>query len=443
MKYDWIIKETKRIEQKIISHRRILHQFAEVGTSLAKTKEYVISVLQGLGYEAQTVGKCGVVALIKGAYENGSFKEAHRAPAFLSFTASTNLDETNCNKVTQKEKIFSKKGKNVILRADMDALPIEEETNLSFKSVNGHMHACGHDFHTSMLLGCAEILSRNKDKFNGNIKLIFQGAEETLQGAKDMIENGVLDSPPIDCGAMIHVLTGTNWDTGTAIFANHGVSAPSSDFFKITVKGKSTHGGMPEKGVDPSIPCAHIVLGLESLISHETEGNGGALLTIGEIHLGKAANVIAGEGIITGTMRAYKEDVRNLLKKRLVEIVEGYSKSHNAVGQVEFTSGCPTLLNDKELIETAEKELREAFSCIEQDFSAHVINAAEFSSRSYASEDFAYFSHEIPTVMLGICAGSINDGYTYPLHHPKTDFDEKSLFYGTIAYTTLGVAMSK
>ena len=443
MKYNWIISEAEKIEDKIISHRRALHKYAEVGFSLEKTKQYVFSELRKIGCEAEFVGKCGIACLIDGTKKDDVMPSEDGVQAFLCSTTSTNIDETKVTEVTPNKKIFSKNQKNVLLRADMDALPIQEETSLSFKSTNGSMHACGHDMHTAMLLGCAEILSKNKDKFSGKIKLVFQGAEETLEGARDLIESGVLDSPSIDFGAMIHVLTGTNLDTGTAIFANSGISAPSSDFFKIKIDGKGAHGAMPHKSIDPAIPCAHIALALGSLISNEISSEEAALLTIGEIHSGVAPNVIANTATMTGTMRAYNEETRIFLKNRLRDIVQGYSKSHKATGQVEFTSGCPALVNDSNLIATGMKELINAYSSIKARGIPPVINAESFSSRSFASEDFAYFSHKIPTVMLGISAGSISEGYNHPLHHPQTDFNEDALFYGSVAYCVLGISLGE
>ena len=439
MKYNWIIDEIERIENRIISHRRILHEIAEVGSSLEKTLDYVKGELLKIGCEPIVVGKCGISCLIDGTAKGDPFDEENVTTSFLSFTTSTNIDEKNITKVTQKIKKFPKNFKTVILRADMDALPIPEKTNLSFKSTNGNMHACGHDMHTAMLLGCAEALTKNKDKFSGKIKLVFQGGEEILEGALDMIENGVLCSPSVDFGVMVHVLTSTNLDTGTAIFANSGVSAPSSDFFKITIKGASAHGGMPTNGIDPSIPCAHIILALESLINREAANPGDGLITIGEIHSGAAPNVISECATIKGTLRSFDEKTRKILKKRLCEIVDMYSSAHKASGKVEFTSGCPVLKNDEVLIEKGMQALNEVYSYIGTKTRPSVLSADSFPSRSYASEDFSYFSQKIPTVMVGICAGKRDEGYIHPLHHPQAKFDEKALLYGAITYCTLGM----
>ncbi len=442
MEFEWITNEALKIEGEIITHRRKLHQMAEVGFSLDKTLAYVRGELEKMGYNVLTCGRCGLICTITGTHpiDNELYGALGDKEAFLCQSHSTNLDEINVTEVTTN---FNKNVKCVLLRADMDALPINEEASLEFKSANGNMHACGHDMHTAMLLGCAKILSQNKDKFSSTVKLMFQGAEETLEGAIDMIENGVLELPSVDFGAMLHVLTGTNLDTGAIIFANSGVSAPSSDFFKITITGKSAHGGMPEKSIDPTIPCAHIVLALESLISHETANSEGTLLTIGEIHAGKVPNVIPNEAIITGTMRAYSEESRDYLKIRIREIVEGYSRSHRASGTLEFTSGCPTLVNDTALIKTGMQALQSAFSTIKSKGVPFVISAEDFGSRSSASEDFAYISHKIPTVMVGLSAGKSSDGYKFPLHHPMVEFDENALLYGSIAYCVLGLGLDK
>ena len=404
MSFEWIYKRAVELESELKRWRRFLHQNAEVGFDLDKTATYVKNELEKMGLEPEICGKCGLVVTICG------------------------------NKCEEGSKC-------TLLRADMDALPITEETELDFKSINGCMHACGHDMHTAMLLGCAKILSESKDKFSSKIKLMFQGAEETLNGAKSMIENGVLENPSVDFGAMIHVLTDTNLDTGSAIFAKPGVSAPSSDFFRITINGKSSHGGMPEKSIDPIIPCAHIILGIESLISHENANSDGVVTALGEVHSGSAPNIISSTAKMTGTMRAYNEETRCFLKERLGEIAKYYSKAHNAEGFLEFTSGCPTLVNDSKLVECGVATINKLYSKV--GVTPSVLSSESFGSRSSASEDFAYISHKIPSVMVGLCAGKSSDGYSFPLHHQKASFDESALVYGVTIYSALGICFTE
>ncbi|MBO5339041.1 MAG: amidohydrolase [Clostridia bacterium] len=407
MEYKWIINDAEKLEDEIVRIRQELHKIAEVGFSLENTCRFVRNELEAVGCKVELCGRQGLVCTIEGQGK-GDFSD-----------------------------------KCVLLRADMDALPIKEETELEFKSENGNMHACGHDMHTAMLIGCAKILFSNRDKFSHKIKLIFQSAEETLEGAKDMIDNGVLESPTVNCGAMLHIISGTNLDTGALVFANSGVSAPSAEFFKVSILGKSAHGAMPQSAVNPIVPVSHIALAFDSLIAQEAKSSGNSLLTIGELHSGKAPNVISDRATITGTLRSFEEESKGYLKLRMKEIVELYSQAHRTKGTLEFTSSCPALTNDQSLISVGIKNIKDAYSIINHSKPLSVLRADELESKSFASEDFAYFSKKIPTVMVGISGGKMENGFTYPLHHPKTSFDEKALFYGTIVYCVLGISLAK
>lgn len=441
MDLEWIVKEAERIEGEIITHRRKLHEIAEVGFSLEKTSSYVKCELEKMGYEVQKYGRCGLACSIGDAHSSRQIYGKGEQEAFLCHSHSNNLDEIEIKKVTEKRKFFQKNKKCILLRADMDALPINEEADLPFKSTNGNMHACGHDMHTAMLLGCAKILSKRKNELPTTVKLMFQGAEETLKGAKDMIDNGILQNPQVDFGAMLHVVLGANLDTGSLIFANSGVSAPSSDFFKITILGKSSHGAMPHKSISSIPPANHIALALEALASTTVSASEGALVTIGEIHAGSAPNIIPDKAIITGSLRAFEEKSRDELKARLKETVELYSRAHRTDSVVEFTSGCPALVNDGELIKHGIESTTHAYSFLRSRNTPKIIDASALNSRSFASEDFAYISHKIPTVMVGICAEQ--KGCSFPLHHPKVEFDEDALIYGAIAYSVLGLELDK
>ena len=212
------LSEAKRIEKKLIEHRRYLHQNAEIGFDLSKTCSYVRSVLKSIGCEVFNCGSCGVYTVI----------------------GKNNLD------------------KCVLLRADMDALPINEEADISFKS-NSNMHACGHDMHTAMLLGAAEIIKNHEKELKRPVKLLFQPAEETLEGAKNMIESEILLNPQVKSAFMLHCLVNTPLKVGTIIINSGGISAPSADYFEIKVTGKGGLGAMPNSGIDPIICSANII----------------------------------------------------------------------------------------------------------------------------------------------------------------------------------------
>ena len=383
-----ILQQAHSLKQELITHRRWLHSHAEVGFDLPQTREYVKSALKDMGYSPIECGKCGLVAAAGG----------------------------------------KKPGKTFLLRADMDALPIREETGLDFACQNGSMHACGHDMHTAMLLGAAKLLKEREDSINGTVKLMFQGAEEIFEGAKDMIGNGVLKKPDVDAALMVHVAAGIPLPAGTIIVSTPGVSAPAADYFSIRVQGKGCHGSSPHLGIDPVIPAAQTILALENLRARELAPGDKSVLTIGTIHGGTAGNVIADLVEMQGTVRTYEEKTRAFLKTRMPQIAKNTAAAFRAEAEVEFGSGCPTLTNDRELSEFTENALSGLLG------GSKVLSAAKLgSSQGGGSEDFAYVSQEIPSLMLALAAGEPDKGYHYPQHHPKVNFDEEALPYGCAA----------
>lgn len=390
-----ILEKVQEDHAKIIENRRFLHSHAETGFDLKQTLAYVKQELEAMGYEPIPCGKAGLIALAGGM----------------------------------------KPGKVFLLRADMDALPIKEEANIDFASANGNMHACGHDMHTAMLLEAARILKAYENDINGTIKLMFQPAEEILKGADNMIENGVLENPAVNAGMMIHVMTGMPLPSGTAIVCDGGVSAPAADFFTIQIQGKGCHGSMPWKGIDPITAAAHIILALQELLARELAPMEGTALTIGSVHAGEAANAIPDTAVLQGTLRTFDEEARNYLKKRLVEMVSHTAAAFQSEGTVTFDSGCPTLQNDADLSDCTVKYIQE-LNGSHMAFTAAQLaaKAGGKASKSNGSEDFAYVSHQIPTIMLALAAGQPEEGYTYPLHHPMVKFDEDALPVGAAIY---------
>ncbi|MBQ4069268.1 MAG: amidohydrolase [Lachnospiraceae bacterium] len=385
-----ILQEASSYENEIISIRRTLHEYAEVGFDLKQTKAFVAEQLTELGYIPQNCGKAGIVATIG--------------------------ENNNSNKV-------------FLLRADMDALPIQEESGENFACTNGNMHGCGHDMHTAMLLGAAKLLKKCEDKLQGTVKLMFQPAEELLAGSRDMIENGVLDNPKVDAGMMLHVLSGLSIKEGTVIVSEPGVSAPSADYFTINVKGKGCHGSMPQDGIDALIVAAHILIGLQELSAREMSIADKAIITIGSLKAGEASNVISDTAIMKGSIRAYDENLREYLKNRICDISNGIARAYRATAYTEFDSGAPTLINDKHLSESARKYLAELTT----------VMSPSGKVSGGGSEDFAYVSHKIPTIMVALAAGSRENGYEYPLHHPKVKFDENVLSIGSAVYAYMAI----
>lgn len=391
-----LLQECKEYEAELISNRRYLHTHPGTGFDIQETFSFVKDKLIEMGYEPQECGKAGLVALAGG----------------------------------------KKPGKVFMIRGDMDALPIQEEADVDFPSTNGKMHACGHDMHTTMMLGAAKLLKAHEDEINGTVKLMFQPAEEIFEGSHDMISNGLLKNPDVDAALMIHVMAGMPFPTGTAIVSDGGVSAPAADYFTIKIQGKGCHGSMPNNGVDPITVAAHIITALQEINARELALSDEAVLTIGSIHGGKASNAIPDTVELGGTIRTYDEDVREFLKTRMVEISQGTAATFRASAEVTFGSGCPTLVNDDDLSKCTVKYLQELFGP-SKVFTAGQLNAmsgAKKAPKTAGSEDFAYVSQEVPSIMLAFAAGHPEEGYCYPQHHPKAKFAEAALTSGSAVY---------
>lgn len=378
-----ILEEAKNMSQELIEKRRYLHMNAETGFNLTKTLKFVETELINMGYKPIHCGKSGLVAIAGG----------------------------------------KKKGKVFLIRADMDALPIKEETGLEFASNNACMHACGHDMHTAMMLGAAKILKKYEDEINGTVKLMFQSAEEIFEGSQDMIENGILENPTVDVALMIHVMANTPFEAGTVIVSSPGVSAPAADYFEIKIQGSGCHGSMPNTGVDPINVAAHILLALQEINARELSVTEKAVLTIGTLNSGNISNAIPDTAVMGGTVRTYDEETRKFIKIRIKEISENIAKTFRAKAEVLFGSGCPTLVNDKELSKCIFKYTEELLGK-EKAFTVEELNSMSGAgqlSKSAGSEDFAYVSQQIPSIMLALAAGQPEKGYCYPRSSPKSN----------------------
>ena len=299
-----------------------------------------------------------------------------------------------------------------MIRADMDALPIKEEAEVDFASANGCMHACGHDMHTAMMLGAAKLLKVHEKEIQGTVKLMFQPAEEIFEGSHDMIGAGLLKKPDVDAALMIHVMAGMPFEAGTVIVSAPGVSSPAADYFEIRVQGTGCHGSMPNTGVDPLNAAAHILIALQEINARELAMDDRAVLTVGTMHAGTAANAIPDIAVIGGSLRTFDEDVRSFIKERMVQLAEGIAKSFRAEAKVIWGSGCPTLVNDKELSICAQKYVKEllgenrAFSVLD----LNKMSDTQKAPKAAGSEDFAYVSQEVPSIMLALAAGQPEKG---------------------------------
>lgn len=393
MVMNWnLLEEAKAIQDQLVAWRRELHAYPEVGFQLPQTFDFVSGVLRQLGYEPLKIGQCGIVASI------GSGDPV------------------------------------ILLRADMDGLPVQEASGLSFAAENGNAHVCGHDMHTAMLLGAARLLKQHEASLKGTVKLMFQPAEESLSGASDMIANGLLNDPKPASAMMIHVMNTGDMEAGTVIIPPAGVSAPAADMFEIRLQGKGCHGAMPHNGFDPVNAGAHLVLALQTISTREVSLNDAHALTIACFQAGDTTNVIPDTAVLKGSVRSYDLKTQQFLKERIEEITHLTAQTYRIKAEVVWLSGCPTLVNHPKLVQMAGEVLPQLLG------RENVLTAEQLggkAARSVGSEDFSYISQQVPSLMLAMAAGGINE---LPLHHPGIIFDEKALPYGAAVYAAFAFA---
>ena len=388
-----LLNEAKTLEPQLQTWRRTLHRHPEVGFDLPQTKALVKQALTEMGYTPQDCGKAGVIALAGG----------------------------------------KKPGRTILLRGDMDALPIQEQSGEEFSSeVPGKMHGCGHDMHTAMMLGAAKLLKAHEDELEGTVKLEFQPAEEIFQGSPDMIANGLLENPKVDVAVMFHVLAGMPLPAGTVLVPGGGITMASCEQYHITVHGKGGHGSTPNACIDPITAAAHIHIALQEINSRELDPNGFGVLTTGCFKAGAASNVIPDTAEMFGTIRTTDPDNKTgeLIRKRMTEIAQGVATAFRCTAEVEFSDYCPCMVVDKALAADALIYMTDLLGQGAMDMTPITGGKA-----GGGSEDFAFVSHEVPTVSMFISAGSSKDGYLYGQHHPKVRFDDSILFEGSAAYS--------
>ncbi len=387
-----LLKEASDLKSELKEIRRELHRHPEVGFELSFTKAFVKEKLTEFGYSPLEMGKAGLVALCGG----------------------------------------KKAGRTMLLRADMDALPIREEADIDYRSeTDGRMHGCGHDMHTAMLLGAAKILKKHENEIRGTVKLEFQPAEEIFRGSPDMIASGLLENPRVDAALMIHVAAGLPFPSGTIMVADGGISTASCEQYRITVLGKGGHGSVPHETIDPITAAAHIHIAMQEINSRELDGNDYGVFTTGRFESGQASNVIPDKAEMWGTIRTTDPDnkVGALIKKRIEEIAKGVGAAMRCETTVEFYDFCPCMLINSELSENTLEYMNELLGGGAMELS--VISGGKPGG---GSEDFAFVSHKVPTVSMILVAGSSNDGYVYGQHHPKVRFDDSVLHIGAAAY---------
>jgi amidohydrolase len=388
-----IVAEARQLQEELLKHRRYIHEHAEVDMTLPITSAYVKRELEAMGYSPQYCGASGIVATV------GRLG----------------------------------RGKAILLRADMDALPVTEDTDLTFRSVNGRAHACGHDLHTAMLLGAAKLLKNHESELEGVVKLMFQPGEETAHGALAMIEAGVLENPHVDAAMMIHVFSGIPIKACTFVVPQEEYIAAACDTFDIEIQGKGGHGAMPSFAIDPLNIAVHTHLALQTINSREISADDPMALTIGYIHGGSAPNVIPDKTNLGGSVRTFNPATRDFIQKRLEEIATNQARSLRGEAKISYRRGAPAFVNNKELSQDLRGSMTEMFG-------AESVMGEILGGRLMGSEDFAFISEKVPSVLVGLTAGEPKDGYIFPQHHPKIRFDENVLFPGAAGFA--GCAIS-
>ena len=368
-------------EPELIATRRDLHMHPEIGLEEVRTSGIVAERLRAIGFDDVRTG-IGVTG-VKGVLRGG------------------------------------KPGKTLLLRADMDALPIEEETGLPFRSENpGMMHACGHDGHTSMLLATARVLFSRRAEIPGTIVFCFQPAEEGRGGARKMIADGVMQDPQVDLALGLHLWS--PFPVGT-VMALDGPTMAGIDVFRVKIQGRGGHGALPHTTVDALMIAAQTVTTLQALVAREVDPLSPAVVSAATLHAGgTAANIIADSATFSGTVRWFDQSTGALLAERIPALIKGVAESLRGTAEVEYVRGGPPLVNDP------------AVAAIVRAVAGEIVGPGNILSgpRIMASEDYALFAQQVPSTYFFVGAGDEATGKIYDHHHPKFDLDERSLALG-------------
>lgn len=369
----------EKMQDETIKMRRELHQMPEIGLEVEKTCDYIEGKLKEMGLEPVRYGNSGVSAII----DSG------------------------------------KEGKCILLRADMDALPMAENNDLPFKATNGCAHTCGHDTHAAMLLSAAKILNEHKDEFKGKVKLMFQSAEEIFKGSRFMIEHGILENPHVDAALAMH----TSLDEEPGSFGyNLGYMTTSCDNFKINIVGKGSHGAYPHTAHDPIYAGVLLYTQFMELISREKDPNKVATLTFGQFTAGNNSNIIPNECVMQGTLRTYDPEVREYMKKRMADAMKAIEVLTQTKIEVDYFSGVPSLYSDPELTEFFAETIKTNMPDLK----------AIKDNKIMASEDMACVAEKVKTTYLMLNM-KVN-GCEAAHHNPKVLFNEDALKYGTAIF---------
>ena len=386
-----IRKRAEQLEPEVIEIRRWLHQHAELSWQEYESTEYIIAYMEKLDMEVHRYeGHTGCWAMIRGG----------------KATANS---------------------KTILLRADFDALPIQEETGLSFASKNkGVFHGCGHETHAAMLLVACKMLMEIRDELPGNVKILFQAAEETAIGAKYYVDQGILDD--VDAVYGCHTAA---WQKDGTISVNAGPRTASTDEFSIHVQGVGCHGGMPHQGKDALVAACSVVMNLQTLVSRMTDPIDSLVVTVGTIHGGSNYNVVADTAALSGTVRTYSPEVRARVPEQMRQVAESTASAFGCTASVDYQYKTgPVIHNDPQMN-------RIAHDAVLKLFGPEVL----LETRPLGGgDDFAYFSERVPGIYAFIGAAMpSDDGVIHAHHHPKVCFDESSLKMGVAMHVQMAV----
>jgi amidohydrolase len=377
-KIDWL-GEAQAMRAEIIARRRDFHRHPELAFQEFRTAGIVAETLNQLGLEVSNgVGKTGVVAILEGEHA----------------------------------------GPTILIRCDMDALPILEENDVEYRSATpGVMHACGHDGHTAIGLAVAKLLNAHKQNLHGRVKFIFQPAEEIGKGAAAMIADGALANPAPDVSLGLHLWN--DLPVGTVSLTNGGILASANDF-EITLTGSGGHGGLPHQTIDPIMAAAQIISALQTIVSRNVDSAQAAVVTVGTVHAGSAPNIIPGTAKLTGTYRTYNDAVTDLIEKRLNEIATGIAQALGCRAKISLSRMCPPTVNDS----ATNQRLNGLFAAMDPNL--HLVNDA----RTMAAEDMSYFLRAAAGSYFFVGSANAQRNLIYPHHHARFDIDEESLPLG-------------
>jgi amidohydrolase len=375
-----LLREVDEIMPGVVADRRHLHQHPEIGFHEFETAKFVAERLRALGFDEVHTGvaKTGVIGILRGG----------------------------------------KPGKVVALRADMDALPIEEENDVEYRSQNpGAMHACGHDAHVSMMLGAARVLASKRDELPGTVKILFQPAEEGLGGAEAMVAAGALENPRPDAIFGLHIWNETPLGV---VQVRDGIAMVASDGFKLKIIGKGGHGAIPQAAIDPIAVGSEIVLALQTIISRNIDPILPGVVTIGSFRSGTAGNVIPPYAELSGTVRSVSEEERAEIHRRIEQLARGVAGAMRAEIELAWTWGTPATINDPAMAAIVRETARELVGP----------ERVEDGPLKVVSEDMSEFLNIVPGCYYFVGSQNPDKGFVWGHHHPKFDIDEDAMAVG-------------